>query len=133
MQNAEKGLVCRKETRIGLLGKKSHEESGKVTENLPLVKCHIKLMQAVSNVHSIQDTGVLLFTTKSLLREVCGSFLTSYFRPRSPEKVCLKKCCFYKEIFIGSLIISIQISFMQIRNIRRNSKSKEIFKGYLQC
>lgn len=47
MQNAEKGLVCGKETHIGLLVKKSPEETGRVAENLPLLKCNAKHMQTV--------------------------------------------------------------------------------------
>lgn len=47
MQNAEKGLVCGKETHIGLLVKKSYGETGRVAENLPLLKCHAKHMQMV--------------------------------------------------------------------------------------
>lgn len=53
MQNAENVLVCRKETHIGLWGKKSHEEAGRVAENLPLIECHIKYMQTVSNICGI--------------------------------------------------------------------------------
>lgn len=53
MQNAEKSLVCRKETHIGLLGKKSHEESGRAAKNLPFIKCHVKLGQTVSNICGI--------------------------------------------------------------------------------